>query len=81
MAHTATKRFTYWGQLGILMALAGVGLIVGGIVSMIPLLAKMDISQLKSFSAPAFMDAILKPENANALRVMQFISIDAFGVY
>jgi uncharacterized protein len=74
MAHTATKRFTYWGQLGILMALAGVGLIVGGIVSMIPLLAKMDISQLKSFSAPAFMDAILKPENANALRVMQFIS-------
>jgi uncharacterized protein len=74
MAHIATKRFSYWGQLGILMALAGVGLMVGGVASIIPLLGKIDFSQLKSFSGPAFMDALLKPENANALRVMQFIS-------
>jgi uncharacterized protein len=74
MAHIATKRFSYWGQLGILMALAGVGLMIGGVASIIPLLGKMDFSQLKSFSGQSFMDAILKPENANALRLMQFIS-------
>jgi uncharacterized protein len=74
MAHIATKRFSYWGQLGILMALAGVGLMIGGVASMIPLLGKMDFSHLKSFSGQSFMDAILKPENANALRLMQFIS-------
>jgi uncharacterized protein len=74
MAHIATKRFSYWGQLGILMALAGVGLMIGSAASIIPLLGKMDISQLKNFSGQSFMDAILKPENANALRLMQFIS-------
>jgi uncharacterized protein len=74
MAHIATKRFSYWGQLGILMALAGVGFMIGGVASIIPLLGKMDFSQLKSFSGQSFMDAILKPENANALRLMQFIS-------
>ncbi len=74
MAHVATKRFSYWGQLGILLALAGVGLMIGGVASIIPLLGKMDLSQVKSFSGQAFMDAILKPENANALRLMQFIS-------
>jgi uncharacterized protein len=74
MAHIATKRFSYWGQLGILMALAGVGLMIGGVASIIPLLGKMDFNQLKDFSGQSFMDAILKPENANTLRLMQFIS-------
>lgn len=74
MAHIATKRFSYWGQLGILFGITGVGFIIGGIVSLVPLLGKIDISKLGSLSGQGLMDAILKPENANALRLMQFIS-------
>jgi hypothetical protein len=36
MAYLATKRFNYWGQLGILTAFTGVGLIIGGLASIIP---------------------------------------------
>jgi uncharacterized protein len=74
MAHTATKRFNYWGQLGILLALTGVGAIVGGIASIIPLLSKMDLSNLSSFSSDGLMKIIMNPANANAVRLMQFIS-------
>lgn len=74
MAHIATKRFNYWGQLGILLALTGVGAIIGGIVSFIPLMGKMDISKLSSLTSEGLMNTILKPENANAVRLMQFIS-------
>lgn len=74
MAHTATKRFTYLGQLGILLGLTGAGFIVGGIASLIPLLGKIDFSKLVNHSGTGIMDAILKPENANALRLMQFIA-------
>jgi len=71
MAHIATKRVSYWGQFGILLGLTGVGLIVGGLLSFIPLLGALD---LKSLSGKGLMDAMLNPENANALRMMQFIS-------
>ncbi len=71
MAHIATRRVSYWGQFGILLGLVGVGLIVGGLLSFIPLLGKMD---LKSLSGQGLVDAMLNPENANALRMMQFIS-------
>ena len=74
MAHIATKRISYLGQLGILLGLAGVGFIIGGILSLIPLLSVLDLSKLSSLSGEGLMDAILKPENANALRMMQFIA-------
>ena len=74
MAHIATKRFTYWGQLGILLLLTGGGLIIGGIASIIPLIGKFDIKDFRNFTGEGFMAAVLKPENANALRLMQFIS-------
>ncbi len=74
MAHFATKRFTYWGQLGILTAFCGIGLIVGGLVSFIPLLGKINFKDMAGSSASAFMDKLLVPENATALRWMQFIS-------
>lgn len=73
MAHTATKRFNYWGQLGILLALTGVGAIVGGIVSLIPLLGKMDLSRLGTLSED-MMKLLLNPENANEVRLIQFIT-------
>jgi membrane protease YdiL (CAAX protease family) len=76
MAHYASKRFNYWGQTGILLALCGAGLIVGGFASLIPLIGKIDIAHVLHGSAGStdVMDNILKPENANALRWMQFIS-------
>jgi len=73
MAHIATKRFTYWGQLGILMAFTGVGLIVGGILSFIPLISKMGISLLANLKGVT--DFINNPDNANEVRLMQFISV------
>ena len=73
MAHYATNRFNYWGQLGMLAAFCGAGLIIGGLASFIPLLGKMDIFSLKG-NAGDIMDKILKPENATALRWSQFIS-------
>ena len=70
MAYLATKRFTYWGQLGFLTAFTGVGLIIGGAASLIPLFGKINFSDLGSLS----MEKLLTPENATALRWMQFIS-------
>ncbi len=74
MAHFATKRFNYWGQLGILTAFCGIGLIVGGLASLSPLLGKINLKDLSGGSATDVMDKLLVPENATALRWMQFIS-------
>jgi membrane protease YdiL (CAAX protease family) len=74
MAHIATKRFTYAAQFGILLVLTGAGLIVGGIVSLIPMLGKIDINKLSSLTEEGLMETFLKPENANAFRIMQFLT-------
>ncbi len=72
MAHFASKRYNYWGQLGVLLAFAGLGLVIGGIVSLIPLIGKIHMKDL--VSATSFMDRLLVPENAALLRWMQFLS-------
>lgn len=74
MAHYATRRFSYWRQLGFLTAFIGAGLVIGGLVSFIPLLGKINIFGMKDLSATQVMDKLLKPENATALRWSQFIS-------
>jgi len=74
MAYLATKRFNYWGQLGILTAFTGVGLIVGGVASFLPLLGKINLGDLKGGSTAQLMDNLLKPENTTALRWMQLIT-------
>lgn len=74
MAHLASNRFTYWGQLGILTAFVGAGLIIGGVASLIPLMGKVSLSDLSGGSSADFMNKFLKPENAGAFRWMQFIS-------
>lgn len=74
MAHFATKRFNYWGQLGVLTAFLGAGLIVGGLASLLPLLGKVNMKDLGGGSSAAIMDKLLVPQNAAALRWMQFIS-------
>ena len=68
MAYLATKRFTYWGQMGILTAFTGLGFMIGGIASLIPILGKMNLGDVKGASAAQIMDIILKPENTSAKR-------------
>ncbi|MDO9374140.1 MAG: CPBP family intramembrane metalloprotease [Ferruginibacter sp.] len=72
MAHLATKRFNYWSQLGILTAFCGAGLMIGGVISLIPLIGKIDFSNMGS--GTKWMDDFLVPQNAGRLRWMQFIS-------
>ena len=74
MAHFATRRFNYWGQLGVLAAFCGGGLIIGALASFIPLIGKIDLFSMKGGSASEMMNKILVPENANALRWSQFLS-------
>lgn len=74
MAHLATKRFNYWGQLGILTAFCGAGLVIGGIASLLPMIGKIHLGDLQGASSTQLMDKLLKPENATALRWMQFIT-------
>lgn len=74
MAYLATKRFNYWSQLGILTAFTGIGLVIGGIASFIPLLGKINLADLSGASSAQLMDKLLKPENAPVLRWMQFIT-------
>ncbi|MES2849969.1 MAG: CPBP family intramembrane glutamic endopeptidase [Bacteroidota bacterium] len=72
MAHYATNRFTYWGQLGILIAFIGAGIIVGGIGSMIPLLGTIELFK-SGTSFDKQLENLLKPENASILRWSQTI--------
>lgn len=72
MAHYATRRYSYWGQLGILFAFTGAGIIIGGLGSLIPLLGSMDIFK-DGLSLDKQMENILKPENAGILRWSQSI--------
>ncbi len=74
MAHYATRRFNYWGQLGMLTAFFGAGFIIGGLASFIPLMGKINLFEMKSGSAAQLMDKLLVPENANALRWSQFLT-------
>jgi len=74
MAHLATKRFSYIGQLAILVGFCGAGMIIGGVASFIPLLGKINIFALAGKSSDEIMKALLKPEYVSALRWMQFIS-------
>lgn len=74
MAHPATKKFSYAGQAGILLCCIGIGLVLGGVLSFIPMLGHMDLLDSKKESMEQMMNKLLKPENAPMLRWMQFIS-------
>ena len=74
MAYLATKRMNYWAQLGILAAFTGAGLIIGSIVSLLPLLGKLDLKSMHGLSTREVMDSLFVPENANLLRWVQFLT-------
>lgn len=66
MAHYATKRFNYWGQLGVLCGFLGAGIILGIVAMAIPLLSVIDLGSKEELSKQ--VENALKPENANAIR-------------
>ncbi|MBL0357688.1 MAG: CPBP family intramembrane metalloprotease [Chitinophagaceae bacterium] len=70
MAHYATKRFNYWGQLGILFALFGAGMMIGGIIYRVPLLLSPELTNSKE---PVLkqLEQILRPDNATLFRITQ----------
>jgi membrane protease YdiL (CAAX protease family) len=73
MAHLALKRYSYWGQLGLLLVFVGAGFILAGIISAIPLFTQLDLS-LKELSGKQVLDKLLVPENASLLRWIQFFA-------
>ena len=74
MAYPAMKRISYWGQLGILVAFTGAGLLIGGIVSLIPLIGKIDLKTFQGLSSKEVMNSLFVPENASILRWVQFLT-------
>lgn len=74
MAYLATKKNEYWTQLAILAAITGGGFILAALVSGIPLLMNGDLQNLAGASEKEILKKLLVPENANILRLVQFIS-------
>jgi len=74
MAHPATKKNNYWSQFAILLGLTGGGFILAAIASALPLLFNPDLRSLAGASSKEVMKRLMVPENANMLRLIQFIS-------
>ena len=74
MAYFATKKYSYTGQLIILMCLCGGGLIIGSILSLLPFLQFIQLSNIKGLNIESLTAQVFKPENANVIRLAQFIS-------
>jgi uncharacterized protein len=74
MAHTATRKISYWGQAGILIGLVIGGFAVAAVVQFIGIAGKINFKDLSSLDSKKLMDSLLVPENANLLRIIQFVS-------
>jgi membrane protease YdiL (CAAX protease family) len=73
MAHPATRKNDYWAQLGILALITGVGFVFAAVISSLPLIISVHLKAAEG-SARELMKKILVPENANMLRLVQFLS-------
>lgn len=73
MAHFATKRFSYWGQLGILAGLCGAGLLLAAFAMLIPFIGKIDMQAIFDGTFEKKMKALLLPENRGIFRWSQSI--------
>jgi membrane protease YdiL (CAAX protease family) len=74
MSHPATKKNNYWSQLAILLAITGAGFLFAAIASALPLLFKPELRAVAGASSKEVMKRLMVPENANMLRLIQFIS-------
>jgi uncharacterized protein len=74
MAHIATKRFSYWGQLAILLGLMGFGIILSQIIILnignkaLGTTALTGVEKIEAMQA-----ALLKPQNSNYAQLAQII--------
>jgi len=74
MSYPSTKQYSYTAQMAIFIAFVGAGVVTGTIASIIPLLEKINLADLKSGSSAKLMDNLLTPANATLLMWVQFIS-------
>lgn len=74
MAHYATNRFNYWGQLGILTLFVGIGLVTGWLVNYIPFSGKMSFSEYIDKGVIEKISKLLTTENADIFRWSQLIT-------
>jgi membrane protease YdiL (CAAX protease family) len=74
MAHPATRKNTYWSQLAILLGVTGAGFVFAAIASALPLLFNPQLRSVAGASSKEIMKRLMVPENANMLRLVQFIS-------
>jgi uncharacterized protein len=74
MAHIATRKISYWGQAGIFAGFIIAGLIVAAIVQFAGMAGKINFSDISKLDSKTLMDTLLVPENANLLRILQFVS-------
>ena len=61
-------RYSPWAQVAILLCLCGAGLLIGGLVSALLVLMYIHVP------AAQMKDALLSSNNANFLRLFQFIT-------
>ena len=73
MAYLALKRISYLGQFGIFLGFTGVGIVIGLIVSLIPIISKYGTTMV-GMGQKELNDLLFKPENADILRLSQFLS-------
>ena len=71
MAHLATKRYTYGSQLAILMGLFCLGFLASQLINAFALSNYIKVGATEK----EMMTKIFVPENANLLRILQFISV------
>lgn len=74
MAHPASRRFSYPAQFGILLVFLACGLMLGGLLSFLPLLKLVSFSDLFSTDSTKLIDRLLVPANASVFRTIQFLS-------
>lgn len=74
MAHFASRRLNYSGQLGMLFVFVGAGLVLGTLLSVLPVLSKLNVFNNKEASTSELIQALMVPANANMVRLMQFFS-------
>jgi uncharacterized protein len=74
MSHLATRKNDYWTQFAILAGATGLGFILAAVISAVPMLMNSNLKELSGLSSAEIMKRLLVPENANMLRLVQFIS-------
>ncbi len=74
MAYLATKRNQYWTQLAILCAVVGGGFILALIINYIAYANALGFDFATKYTQKEISEKILVPENANMVRLVQFLS-------